>query len=60
MSAWDDYTSESDFEDVDWEAEANKLSEVQKRNLYVSPLGQEAEEEEESDSEPIVEGIRFS
>ena len=50
MSAWDHCKKPEDFDAFDWKEEVAKLSETQRLALFHSPLGAEAEKEDEEDS----------
>ena len=43
MRKWDSCKNLDDYEQYDWKTEVNLLSEVQKRNLYISPYAWEKE-----------------
>ena len=51
MKEWDDCEKNEDYDTWDWKEEVQKLSETQRRNLYVSPLAWEIDSCDESDSE---------
>ena len=51
VSAWDDCEKNEDYDAWDWKEEVKKFEEMQRRNLYKSPLAWEIDSCDESDSE---------
>ena len=51
MAPWDHCKDTADYEKYDWEAEVSKLTDKQKNDLFISPLGVKAEKENESEDE---------
>ena len=47
VKKWDSCKCDADFDAYDWKAEVSKLSEVQQRNLFVSPLAAEVESDDD-------------
>ena len=50
VSPWDNCKKNEDFDIYDWKNEVQKLSKAQQLALFHSPLGAQADMEEESDS----------
>ena len=51
VARWDHCKADADYDAFDWKSEVAKLSKTAQENLYISPLGIEAEKDGESDSE---------
>eukprot|EP00493_Phyllostaurus_siculus_P016069 UN16314 len=51
MKEWDDCKCNEDYDAWDWKVEVAKISETQRRNLYVSPLAWEIDSSDETDSD---------
>ena len=47
VKQWDSCKCDADYNIYDWKSEVSKLSEVQQRNLFVSPLAAEVDSEDE-------------
>ena len=50
VSPWDTRKCNEDYEKYDWEVEITKLSALERRNLYASPLTWEKDSCNEEDS----------